>query len=117
MNTSDNTSIDATAIANALLPSLKQKLIVELEERLSYAAKEQATQLVREHVKDWFAKEYAPALTEALNGQKDELLTAATKAAEGIGEAIKVAVIAEAQKNLGQSWTRSKVVKALLGDI
>lgn len=113
--TTDPNNIDAGAIAAALLPSLKQKLIAELEERLTYAAKEQATALVREHVKEWFAKEYAPTLTEALNGQKDELLAAATKAAEAIGEVLREAIVKQATESLKQSWTRSKVVKELFG--
>lgn len=114
MSTEKN-NIDATAIAASLLPSLKQKLVTELEEMLTREAKSQAATLVRDHVKDWFAKEYAPALTDALNGQKDELLTAAVNAAEAIGESLKTAIVAEAQKNLSQSWTRSKVVGAMMG--
>lgn len=101
------------ALISESLPTVRQRLKVEVETRLLREAFCQLDAQLRKVVIDLVTEEFVPELKEALIGEKAKLREAALTASSAIAQTIGTAVAATLADKMKNSWDRKKILDAL----
>lgn len=105
--------MDIGAEIQSAVPSLMARIKQEALDRIEREAVNEATRVAVDVARQWAIENLAPEIKAQLEAGKAGMVAAAHQAAEGIGEAVKDALIASATKQLQSSWNVKKVVDGL----
>jgi hypothetical protein len=97
------------------MPEILRRIKEEAISRIEREAVNEATKVCVEAAKAWAIEVLVPEIRAQLDSSKGEMVKAAQAAAEGVGEAVKNALIENAKKHLSSSWNVQQAAKSIFG--
>ena len=91
---------------------IKEAAVQSVIDRIQQDLRYQLPDSVRQVVSDFMTNEVAPAVAEALKGERGAIISAATKAASEIGDALSKKMVSDAVENL-TGYRGGEVIKSL----
>jgi len=85
----------------------------ELSEAVSREMLEQCHSVVGKAVRQWIEENIVPEITKQLVEQKDSLIATAAQLGPLVVKELVEKITEQSKKNLGESWTRKKIMEAL----
>jgi uncharacterized membrane-anchored protein YjiN (DUF445 family) len=102
---------------NELLESAKPSIIEGLKRDISnsvtYTMKENAGQVIREHVTEWIKNNVIPEITKQLIEGKEGLIKAGFLLAESTCNMLMESMVKDLGKRLQNDWERKKILEAM----
>lgn len=98
------------------IPSIIENLKKELQQSVSYDVKNVLQAEITKQVKDWYSENLAAEIKAILDDNRSGLITIAPTICNGIQDQIATAITGQIEETLSQSWGRSALFKALLGN-
>lgn len=105
--------MDINTEIQSAIPEMMARIRNETMQRVEREATEAATRVAVEAATQWAKEHLVPEIRAQLEAGKAGLIQAAHESAEGIAEAIKTALIKQAEKSLANSWNLKKVVEGI----
>lgn len=101
-------------IFESVKPSLIEGLKEELKSGIQWEAKQEIAKQIQKAVTDWASVNILPDVVSMLVESKEGIMKCAFQASESIVAEMSKSMAKTVKKNLEQSYTRSKIFKALL---
>lgn len=95
------------------MPAVMERVKREALDRIEREAVNAATEVAVKAARDWAIENIVPEIRAQLDAGKAGMVATAEKTAEAIGEALKTALIAQAEKTCAQSHTLNDIVQKL----
>jgi len=94
--------------------SLKEKILESVREQVQWSVSRAINNEVGEIVSEFVKTELAPEIREHLIGSKTVIIEAATENLKPLADAVVKSFVDQITENLGTSYKRDKIIKALL---
>jgi hypothetical protein len=109
------TDKQTSEIINGALEEIKKAVIHEATNEVSWQAKTTVSTAVHDIVEAFINEEVKPELLVALREKKSALISAGILGAEDIAVMLAKAMSEKMAENLGTSYKRSEILKAMFG--
>ena len=97
------------------MPEILARIKSEAISRIEREAVNEATAVCVAAAKQWAIDVLVPEIKAQLEAGKGGMVLSASEAADGIGEAVKTALIKQATEKLASSWNVRKLTEAIFG--